>query len=116
VCSSDLRLRENDQNVVDEDEDEDMVTHRANASICNTDSGVIFEGSNIISNIQELILEHGELQYKTSVSRSQKLLNPNTTMELLWASIQRCENEDVKQFCRCFGTAIGNFLITFNIF
>ncbi len=86
----------------DEDEDEDMVTHRANASICNTDSGVIFEGSIIISNIQELILEHGELQYKTRVSRSQKLLNPNTTMELLCASIQRCENEDVKQFVGAF--------------
>ena len=59
------RMREHDENGKDtncEDEDDEVVTHRANTSIHNTTSGVIFEGNNSISEIQELILERDKLK------------------------------------------------------
>ena len=104
------RMRGNDDTlnaIVHEDEVEDMVTHKANASIFNTESGVIFEGSNTSSNIQELILERSSLKYKNTGRTGQTLLNPNTTLDLLWSSILRRHNDDVVDFCREFGTTIG---------
>ena len=105
------RMREHGENGKDtncEDEDDEVVTHRANTSIHNTTSGVIFEGNNSISERQELILERDKLKYKNAVGRNQvQLLNPNTTLELIWSSITRCQNEDVIHFCTQFGTAPG---------
>jgi hypothetical protein len=96
------RIREHDDNgnaINCEVEDDAVVTHRANTSIHNTTTGVIFEGSDSISDTQELILERNELKYKGNVSKNKiRLLNPNTTHELVWSSINRCRNEDVKHF------------------
>ena len=96
------RFREHDENRTDinfEEDDDEVVTHRANTSIHNTTTGVIFEGSDSISDTQELILERNELKYKGNVSKNKiRLLNPNTTHELVWSSINRCRNEDVKHF------------------
>jgi hypothetical protein len=107
------RIRSNDDDIVDDDDDEDdVVTHRANTSIYNTPEGVIYEGSHVKSDVQELVLHMDVLVCKVKGTQKLQCLNPNINLDLLWSAIKRCVNVDVQFFCRSFGTRQGKFKIS----
>jgi hypothetical protein len=108
--ASTLGKRTRNEDIASDDDvtDDDVVTHRANASIYHSPNAVIYEGSSINASIQELVLIGGGLHVKEPVSRSRlKLLSPNMKLELLWSAIKRCDNPDVRAFCLLFGTQTG---------
>jgi hypothetical protein len=78
------RIRCNDTDEVYDDSDkDDVVTHRANTAIYNTPSAVIYEGSNLLADVQAVVLHNDVLMYKVGVKRNFKFLHPNASLDLL---------------------------------
>jgi hypothetical protein len=93
----------------DGEEDDDIVTTRANVATYTYGDNVVYEGSTL-SNTRELILNRDnreDLQYKRNSKLTKLCLSPNTTLALLWSAIQRCTNTRVETFCMHFGILKG---------
>ena len=93
----------------DGEEEDDIVTTRANVATYTSDDNVVYEGSTL-SNTRELILNRDnreDLQYKPNSKLTKLCLSPNTTLALLWSAIQRCTNTRVETFCMHFGILKG---------
>jgi hypothetical protein len=115
VLKQELFLNDTDE-IVDSEEEDDIVSTRANAAVYTSPASVVYEGSTL-SNVRELVLNRNnrnDLQYKPDLHSKKLCLSPNTTLALLWSAIQRCMDTDVITFCTHFGILKGVEYNSFN--